>query len=185
MTVGFAIFFVVACNYGQTPQNPSLRTSNKYDLVENWIHNGGESGIRSRYLFAYIQETDFDLETVTAIVDELQRTYCDPYVLVINIYSDRAMLEKKIKWEKAPTFIDFDLDTSAGRKAANREYEALYRSSKPYFRAEYSRNANYELLDYTPAKEETDTIRVVLREPDKNSGKSTLPANACKASQQK
>src|SRR5688500_6132206 len=118
------------------------------EIVENWVHAGGESGIRSRYIFIYLPEEDFSLNAIMAIFRTTEAQSCAPYILAISIYTDKAALAKKIRYEKQSSTIDFTND-EAGRKAAEKYYEKVLPPRSGYLRAEYQRYGDYEVIDYS------------------------------------
>ena len=179
----FLVFLIASYSVFSIGQSVELKPAlpGGFEIVENWIHDGGRSGKANRFLFIYGPERSFDPNTLALIFDTLQRSYCDPYTLRINIYTDKTMLEKRISSEKSPSMIDYN-DTPEGRRAAKDAYEKTYGSKELYFMAEYFRYGSYEFYDYTSNKDSRATTRVILREPDKGSGKPPL-TNVCKSSQ--
>lgn len=159
------LLFVLTCMCslsvaGQGPVKRTTLDAQSAQVIDNWIHKGGESKIRARYIFIYLPERDFDLPAIRALVDKYQEQFCDPYILEIDIYSDKAMLEKKIRWEKSGAWRDFT-DNEAGRRAAQAYYSQVLPATTGYLRAEYARYGDYEVIDYSKSKEDlADTLTI-------------------------
>jgi len=134
------------------------------EVVRNKINSGGESGIKSRYLYLLIGEKDFSLDNIQRIFKKYKKIYDHPYNLHINLYSDKEMLQRMIKFNSQRVFIEF-ADNEKGRAAAQEFYEKYYPLPLPtgYFRAEYSRYGSFEYFNYSPAKEKAEMVRISLK----------------------
>jgi len=175
------VFFVwILCSAGWvTPakaQTTQPISKDGVELLENWVSSGGQSGIEDRQIFIFIPERLFSPERVASLFDQYQREFCDPYILMIFVFTDRNALKKQFAYEtKTTVFVDF-ADTEAGRKASIEYYSKLLPPQTGYFRAEYSRYGDYEQYSYMTAKDSPLTTRVMLRSPNI---KSSQP-NVCK-----
>ena len=167
----FCVFSSLAQRSSDTPNN----LPKELEVVENWIHDGGQSGMKSRFIFIYLPESSFSEKNLSMIFDKYQKDYCDPYILSIDAYSDRAMLDKKRKWEKSAIFVDFK-DDAAGQKAATEFYGRVLPAPSGYYQAEYNRYGDYELFDFTRTKDSPEQTRIMIRDP---SAVQTAP-NVCK-----
>jgi len=178
--VAVLMFVLVVPSYHQSPIRLDGAFTKDLEVVENWVHSGGKSGINSRYIFIYLPENAFTRTTISESFDKYQQDFCDPYILAISIYSDKTMLAKKIRFEKNPIGIEFNNDI-AGRKAANDYYRMVLPAPNGYFRAEYQRYGDYENFAFSVAKEDFVLTRVILRDPRKESTSPMPKLTRCKS----
>lgn len=177
----FVVFFVwllcgVGCIRPAEAQKSQPISKDGVELLENWVSSGGQSGIEDRQIFIFIPERLFSPERVASLFDQYQREFCDPYILMIFVFTDRNALKKQFAYEtKTTVFVDF-ANTEEGRKASIEYYSKLLPPQTGYFRAEYSRYGDYEQYSYMTAKDSPLTTRVMLRSPNI---KSSQP-NVCK-----
>lgn len=148
-------------DFGQQASKAKNALPTSLEIIDNWTHTFGESNIRSRFIFLYLPERDFTVSNLELILGRYRAEFCDPYILQMDIYSDKASLEKKIKWEKRSYAIDFKDDT-VGRRAASEYYARVLPSGKGYFWAEYSRYSSFEFFDYNKSKNNPEPTRVML-----------------------
>lgn len=141
--VGFLIFATDI--FGQSPDSSEIIKDNNAVF--------GQSGIRHRDLYVYVDEKKFDLEKITSWMKEFSRKNTDPHILTITVFTDRDMLNKLIRADKGTGIaIDFTND-EVGRKAAAEYYEKKYPKPQGYFRVVYTRYARYEYIEYSPDKD--------------------------------
>lgn len=131
------------------------------EILLNKIKNDG-GGKPSREIYILIDENEFSLEVIRDIFNHNRNLYPEPYELRISVYSDRAMLERLINFEKQPMTIEFSKDEE-GQAAARKFYEKYYPLPEGYFRASYSRYADFEFFDYSPRKNRPQMKRVTLK----------------------
>lgn len=164
--------------FAQVSTNPS--TGPNLEVILNRVTTLGETGIKIRDIYIFLSEEGFS--GIPALLDKIQNENCDPYVLKIVVYSDRKMLEKLITFDAYPTTVHFKTDEQ-GQKAESEYYAKVYPNPSGYLRAEYYRNANYELFDYDLDKEVGGMKRVYIRNQDApitGEANLKLPASKCK-----
>ncbi len=159
------ILIAAGMAFGQDRSTKTVDDLYELEVVENLIKSDRQNIQRSRHLFIYIPENKFTLENITEIFDAYQSEFCDPYILRIELYSDKDMLRKKLAFEKLGFAIDFN-DDEAGRNASQEFYGRVLPNPTGYLRAEYARFGDYELFDYTKTKEHIANTRVFLKKKD-------------------
>ena len=151
------------CINAQTPDNNMIVNNVNAEIIANEIHDGGKSGIQRRNLYIFVEEKEFNLDTLRKLFDKYKKVYEKPYILTVSVYSDKEMLQKLINFNNQNFAIDFTNDEE-GRKAAQEYYEKYYPLPKGYLRAEYKRYGKFEYFDYSPAKEKIEMIRILLKD---------------------
>ncbi len=133
----------------------------KVEIILNESAESGKSGIKNRHVFILAGEKIFNLENLEKLFKEYGKAYPEPYNLRITVYSSKEMLQRLINFKEFSP-IEFTEDEK-GRKAAHEYYEKYYPLSKGYFRADYSRYAEFDFFDYSPKKEDSEMIRISLK----------------------
>jgi hypothetical protein len=160
---------------GQEAAELASFNASKAEIIENFIHNGGVSESKSRFLFVYVSERSFTLDTLRLVSDELQKAYCKSYTLTIQFANDKEFLMKLARYEKNPVTVDFP-DTDQGRKGAEAFYRLIIPDDKGILLAEYSRYGSYEYLAYKLEKDATVMKAKTLRSPEI---KGEVTPNSC------
>lgn len=167
MSILFVLGLLMSANFVKGQESAdlaSLKGSNA-EIVENFVHNGGVSGFKSRFLFIYVSEKSFTLDTLSLITDELQKKLCIPHTLTIYLANDKDFLKKLARYEKSPVTAEFP-DTEQGRKGAEEFYQMVMPNDKGFLLAEYSRYGKYEYIAYKLEKDTTVMKTKILRSPE-------------------
>ena len=110
----------VAVGFGQKTV-PKMDTAlPKFEIVSNKVNK--MAAVRS--IFVFVAEKDFNLESVSRIIQEIDKGLCDPYTLGVIIFSSREMLEWYMKGV-ASDIVHFS-GTPEGRKSAAKYYAKIY-----------------------------------------------------------
>ena len=133
-----------------------------YEVVANVLSGPRTGEITRRHIFIYWEESKFDLDRIIDELYKLSDEYPMPVNLRVAIYSDREMLDRLRKYEANPVAIQFRQD-EAGQKAELEYYSRVYPRRDGYFRVDYSRNRNFEFLDYNPERDSPRTQRINVK----------------------
>lgn len=158
------VFFIMNIAVsGQSKEIPATDKTN-FEVFSNRIDSGGRSGIRSRDVYVFIEESKFSYQVLKRVIDELRFEYCNPFDLKITVYSDKEMLKKLANVERQPLTIDFS-DNPGGREASGKLYKDAYPRPTGYFRADYFRYGAFEYLRYSPEKGSLEMLKVDYTKP--------------------
>ena len=150
-------------------------------VVADKVNEGGDSGIKDRHVFVFLDEKSFSIQNLTDLFLKYRDNYCEPYVLRVTVYSDHKMLERLIKFENEPRTVRFS-DDKKGLEAAAAFYNSTYPALVGYFRAEYHRYGGYDLFDYSMEKDSPNLTRVDLSKGVSHKGHLVDKVNKCLAS---
>jgi hypothetical protein len=153
------------CVSGQDLTKSKEFSDESLEIILNENGEAGRSGIKNRHIFILAEEKVFSFKNLEKLFKKYAKTYPEPCILVITIYSNKEMLQRLINFKKYAA-IEFTED-EAGKRAAAEYYEKYYPLPKGYFRAEYIRNQNFEFFDYSPKKEDTEMTRISLKSDGK------------------
>lgn len=161
-----ASYLVLAISSSLSAQSIEKNTSlslPEYEEVINRVSTLGKSDFRMREIYVYLREENFTQDVFIKILNKIQSANCDPYSLVITMFSDRDQLLKRSRVDRHPTTIHFG-DDERGKLAAAEHYGKLYPTSG-FYEAVYSRSSDFELIDYDLEKEPGGSKRLFIRVP--------------------
>lgn len=132
------------------------------EVVANIVKDLGRSGLRERNIYLYLPEEEFSSENLIAIFDKFGSDFCSPYSLHILIFTSRDSLKRRIEVDSSDLFVDFE-NSEKGRQAAHQYYGKASPLLNSFLFAEYFRNGDYELFDYSPEKGNPSTVRISMK----------------------
>jgi hypothetical protein len=117
------------------------------EVALNEVKQG--SLLNIRFIFLYIQASDFTEENLRNLFGSLAAEYPEPEYMQITVYSDREMLQRAMNRYRSPYSGVAPEDQLPARSG--------------YFGAQYSRQDDAEFFDYSPDSGKEDNIRIWIK----------------------
>jgi hypothetical protein len=144
--------------------SPEVRCQKPRDTPEILLNKEsalGESKIRQRDVFVYVDEKAFDLEELKHWIRDFTTKYSEPHMLRISIFTDKGMLRKLIAYEEVVWGIEFK-DDLQGKRAEADFMKKAYPSPGAYYQLIYNRYADKEFLDFVSKDDPHKSVRLSL-----------------------
>ena len=117
----------------------------KFEIVSNKANPKA----KVRNIFVYLGKEEFNLSSVSQVIQKIGNEFCDPYILYIAVFSNREMIDWQLKGIELG-FKDF-ARTPETQKAEAEYYAKIFPPPTGYLRAVYGRNPGFEYINISPS----------------------------------